>query len=123
MPARCPHCANVVEENELPRMEGARVLCPQCQQPLKMPEMTVPFVDPKAVPTAPASKVSGGALSDSKSQHAVIAIDGTSARLEDLGSTNGTFVGEKRIEQAALEDRSEFRVGTHQLLFVMADRE
>jgi pSer/pThr/pTyr-binding forkhead associated (FHA) protein len=128
-----------------------------------MPEMTVPFVDPKAVPTAPASKVSGGALSDSKRyslvvvtgkdpgkvfpiekprvtigrsdcdvvlddtelsrQHAVIAIDGTSARLEDLGSTNGTFVGEKRIEQAALEDRSEFRVGTHQLLFVMADRE
>ena len=144
-------------------MEGAQVLCPRCQQPMQMPEMTVPFMDPRAVPTAPALKASGGTLSDSKRyslvvvtgkdpgkvfpiekpritigrsdcdvvlddtqlsrQHAVIAIDGTSARLEDLGSTNGTFVEENRIEHAVLQDRSEFRVGAHQLLFVMADRE
>jgi hypothetical protein len=144
-------------------MDGAQVLCPHCQQPMQMPEMTVPFMDPKGAPTALASKASGGALSDAKRyslvvvsgkdpgkvfpiekarvtigrsdcdivlddtelsrQHAVIAIDGTSARLDDLGSTNGTFVGENRIEQAALEDRSEFRVGSHQLLFVMTDRE
>ena len=55
-------------------------------------------------------------------QHALITIDGTSARLEDLGSTNGTFVGERRIERADLEDRSEFRVASHQLLFVVTDR-
>ncbi|MEE9264068.1 MAG: FHA domain-containing protein [Vicinamibacteria bacterium] len=163
MPARCPRCSSVVEENELPRMDGAQVLCPQCQQPLEMPEMTVPFLDPKNIPTAPASKSSGGALSDNKRyalvivsgkepgkvfpiekarvtigrtgcdivlddtelsrQHVLIAIDGTNARLEDLGSTNGTFVGGNRIERADLGDRSEFRVGSHELLFVMSDRE
>jgi pSer/pThr/pTyr-binding forkhead associated (FHA) protein len=56
-------------------------------------------------------------------QHALIAINGTRARLQDLGSTNGTYVGESRVDQAALEDRSEFRIGTHELLFVMTDRE
>lgn len=56
-------------------------------------------------------------------QHALVAISGTSARLEDLGSTNGTFVDEKRIEQVELEDRSEFRIGSHELVFVMTDRE
>jgi hypothetical protein len=56
-------------------------------------------------------------------QHALIAISGAGARLEDLGSTNGTYVGETRIQQASLEDRSEFRIGAHELLFVMTDRE
>ena len=56
-------------------------------------------------------------------QHALIAINGTSVRLEDLGSTNGTFVDESRIETAELTDRSEFRIGSHELLFVMRDRE
>ena len=54
-------------------------------------------------------------------QHALIAINGTSARLEDLGSTNGTYVGENRIERTVLDDRSEFRIGGHELLFVMTD--
>ena len=56
-------------------------------------------------------------------QHALIAINGTSARLEDLGSTNGTFVDEKRIQTAELVDRSEFRIGSHELVFVMRDEE
>ena len=56
-------------------------------------------------------------------QHALIAINGTSARLEDLGSTNGTFVDEKRIQTAELIDRSEFRIGSHELVFVMRDEE
>lgn len=56
-------------------------------------------------------------------QHALIAINGTSARLEDLGSTNGTFVDEKRIENAELVDRSEFRIGSHELVFIMRDDE
>lgn len=56
-------------------------------------------------------------------QHALIAIQGTSVRLEDLDSTNGTFVDEERIESGELTDRSEFRIGTHELVFVMRDEE
>ena len=56
-------------------------------------------------------------------QHALIAINGTSARLEDLGSTNGTFVDDERIKTAELADRSEFRIGSHELVFVMRDEE
>ena len=44
-------------------------------------------------------------------QHALVAINGTSARLEDLGSTNGTYVDEKPIESHELTDKSEFRIG------------
>jgi S-DNA-T family DNA segregation ATPase FtsK/SpoIIIE len=56
-------------------------------------------------------------------QHALIAINGTTASLEDLGSTNGTYVDDERVQRADLADRSEFRVGSHQLLFSMTDRE
>ena len=56
-------------------------------------------------------------------QHALIAINGTSARVQDLGSTNGTFVDDQRVETAELSDRFEFRIGSHELLFVMRDRE
>jgi pSer/pThr/pTyr-binding forkhead associated (FHA) protein len=54
-------------------------------------------------------------------QHALISINGSSARLEDLGSTNGTFVDEERIEHAELDDRSEFRIGSHHIVFVVRD--
>lgn len=54
-------------------------------------------------------------------QHALIAVNGTNARLEDLGSTNGTFIGDERINTAELVDRSEFRIGSHELVFVMRD--
>ena len=56
-------------------------------------------------------------------QHALVAINGTSARLEDLDSTNGTYVDEKPIETHELTDKSEFRIGSHELLFVMRDHE
>ncbi len=55
-------------------------------------------------------------------QHALMTVRGTEATLEDLGSTNGTFVGDRRIQQANLENRTEFRIGNHQLMFVVADR-
>jgi hypothetical protein len=56
-------------------------------------------------------------------QHALIAINGTSVRLEDLKSTNGTFVGGERVDEAELSDRSEFRIGVHELVFVMRDED
>ncbi len=58
---------------------------------------------------------------DISRQHVLIQVLGTNASLEDLGSTNGTFVGTNRVQQADLEDRAEFRIGNHQLMFVVAD--
>jgi pSer/pThr/pTyr-binding forkhead associated (FHA) protein len=55
-------------------------------------------------------------------QHALVTVHGTEATLEDLGSTNGTFVGDQQVQQASLENRTEFRIGNHQLMFVVADR-
>lgn len=56
-------------------------------------------------------------------RHAKIDIDGSSGSLEDLGSTNGTFVGEERIEQpTTIENRSRFRIGGHELAFVVTEK-
>ena len=50
--------------------------------------------------------------------HARIVIDGFSARLEDLGSKNGTFLGDRRLEAAApLRDGDAIRLGTVSLVF------
>ncbi len=43
--------------------------------------------------------------------------------LEDMGSTNGTFVGKDRIQESVvIENRSKFRVGGVELAFVVTDR-
>ena len=55
-------------------------------------------------------------------QHALLEIRGSEALVEDLGSTNGVHVDGERVQRARLEDRSEFRVGSHQLMFVVTDR-
>ena len=41
----------------------------------------------------------------------------------DLGSTNGTFVGGKRIDEDELENHSEFRVGEHVLMLIITSLE
>lgn len=56
-------------------------------------------------------------------QHALISIHGMNARLEDLGSTNGTFVDGEKVDSAELSDRSEFRIGIHEFVFVMRDQD
>lgn len=55
-------------------------------------------------------------------RHAKIRIHGAEATLEDLGSTNGTFVGKERIESTTIENRSKFRVGNVELAFVVTDQ-
>jgi predicted Zn finger-like uncharacterized protein len=40
--------------------------------------------------------------------------------LRDAGSTNGTFVMGSRIEEAPLEDKTEFSVGKTSLMFIVA---
>lgn len=54
-------------------------------------------------------------------RHARIEIQGDLATLEDLGSTNGTFLGDKRIRRTTLENSAKFRVGNHDLAFVVTD--
>lgn len=50
--------------------------------------------------------------------HARITIDGSDARLEDLGSKNGTYVGTTRIEKPVLlKDGDGVRLGTVALVF------
>ena len=37
--------------------------------------------------------------------------------LEDLNSTNGTFVNEQKIDRRQLQDADSIRIGTHRLIF------
>jgi protein kinase-like protein/type III secretion system (T3SS) inner membrane Yop/YscD-like protein len=55
--------------------------------------------------------------------HAVLECHGRRVVLRDLGSTNGTFVGERRVEEAELPNRSEFRVGRTRLMLILADED
>ena len=56
-------------------------------------------------------------------QHAVLRQDQDHWLLEDSGSTNGTFVDGERVDSAELTDRSEFRIGIHEFVFVMRDQD
>jgi hypothetical protein len=44
-------------------------------------------------------------------RHAIISFDGGSATLRDLGSSNGTFVGAARVNEASLTDGASVRLG------------
>ena len=51
-------------------------------------------------------------------RHARIVIHEGQATLEDLGSKNGTFLGERRLEApAVLEDGDTFRLGRESFVF------
>ena len=56
-------------------------------------------------------------------QHASVEIVGETAVLRDLGSTNGTFVELDRIEQQALNNQMEFRIGSHVIMFIVTEVE
>jgi DNA-binding winged helix-turn-helix (wHTH) protein len=56
-------------------------------------------------------------------QHAAVIIEGTAARLRDLGSKNGTFVDEMRIERPiALRDGARVRFGTLEVTYRTVER-
>lgn len=55
--------------------------------------------------------------------HAALEWAGGSAILRDLGSTNGSFVGEQRVQIHTLEDKTEFRLGHTRLLLVITARD
>lgn len=53
--------------------------------------------------------------------HAAVECYGQRILLEDLGSTNGTYVGDERIEAREIEDRGEFRLGRTRLMLILAE--
>jgi predicted Zn finger-like uncharacterized protein len=56
-------------------------------------------------------------------KHAEIDIIGDRVVLHDLNSTNGTFVDEQKINTAALENHSEFRIGSTVFMLIITDVE
>ncbi len=55
--------------------------------------------------------------------HAMLECYGSRIVVLDLGSTNGTFVGEERITEQALEDQGEFRIGRTGIMLILADQD
>jgi DNA-directed RNA polymerase subunit RPC12/RpoP len=53
--------------------------------------------------------------------HAAIERRGSRVVLQDLRSSNGTWLGEERIESREIEDRSEFRLGSTRLMLILTD--
>jgi hypothetical protein len=160
MSIRCNSCAHEIQEDDLPRLsDAARVLCPECHEPLTLPEMTLPLSlsqvhrtmaegeglarDKKYALLVLSGTETGRVIDLDKEivtigrsgcdvilddpelsrRHARIRIRGAEGTLEDMGSTNGTFLGKDRIrESVVIENRSKFRVGGVELAFVVTDR-
>ena len=160
MALSCPHCDFAIDD-ELPRLaESAKVLCPQCREPLTLPEMTIPMsiVNTPLMPSSPSSgldpsrkyallvvsgKDAGKVLDIEKTvvtvgrsgcdlivddpelsrRHARVEIQGAEVTLKDLDSTNGTFMDDERIGEVLLENRSKFRVGSHEIALVVTHRD
>ena len=55
---------------------------------------------------------------ESSRLHAQIEIHGYKYIIKDLNSTNGTFIGTKRVKESPLENLAEFRVGSTSLMFI-----
>jgi len=52
-------------------------------------------------------------------QHAALEVRGEEVTLCDLGSTNGTLIGEQPVGEAPLENQSEFTVGGSTLMLIV----
>ena len=50
--------------------------------------------------------------------HAAIELAGEKATLVDLGSTNGTYVGEEQIQECRIENQGEFSIGGSTLMVI-----
>ncbi|HEY7368969.1 MAG TPA: FHA domain-containing protein [Thermoanaerobaculia bacterium] len=54
-------------------------------------------------------------------QHAAIEVTGPRVRLLDLGSTNGTFLGEEQVDERDLENQDEFTIGGTTLMLIVTE--
>ena len=66
--------------------------------------------------------ISGISLPDPKMsrQHAALAMQGSDFVIKDLGSTNGTFVNDKRVKEAVLMNGDQVRLGNTVLEFILS---
>jgi hypothetical protein len=55
--------------------------------------------------------------------HATLECVGGRFLLTDVGSRNGTFVGEERVQVREIQDKGEFRLGLTRFLLMVTDRE
>lgn len=55
-------------------------------------------------------------------KHCALEIHGNTATVLDLGSRNGVFVDQERVQSAELEHFSEFRIGVNTFLFTVTDK-
>jgi predicted Zn finger-like uncharacterized protein len=53
--------------------------------------------------------------------HAAIQVSGDEITLLDLGSSNGTFVGDQQITEAPLENQGEFTVGGSTIMLIVTN--
>ena len=56
-------------------------------------------------------------------RHVRVEFNGADIALKDLDSTNGTYVGDERISEVPIGNRSKFRVGSHEIALVVTDRD
>jgi len=56
-------------------------------------------------------------------RHARVEFNGDEIVLKDLDSTNGTFMNDERIGEVLIDNRSKFRVGSHEIALVITDRD
>ena len=54
-------------------------------------------------------------------RHAQLDLHGGKAVVRDLGSTNGTFVDERKVAEAEIANQGEFRVGATRLMLILTD--
>lgn len=52
-------------------------------------------------------------------QHAAVEVSGERVTVVDLGSTNGTLVGDEPVTEAPLENQSEFTIGGSTLMLIV----
>ena len=55
-------------------------------------------------------------------QHCALEVFGRTAKLQDLGSTNGTWANGERIESTELQHLSEFQIGSTVLTFTVTNK-
>lgn len=56
-------------------------------------------------------------------RHAALEIRDDRFFLKDLGSTNGTFVDERKITDAEIFDKGEFRIGSTQIMLIVTPKD